>query len=32
MSYYFYKCDEKTTTREIKSKLYDDIKNSKRYN
>ena len=27
---FFYKCDEKTTTREIKSKLYDDIKNSKK--
>ena len=27
---FFYKCDEKTTTREIKSKLLDDIKNSKK--
>ena len=27
---FFYKCDEKTTTREIKSKLFDDIKNSKK--
>ena len=26
---FFYKCSEKTTTREIKSKLFDDIKNSK---
>ena len=26
---FFYKCDERTTTREIKSKLFDDIKNSK---
>ena len=27
---FFYKCDENTTTREIKSKLFDDIKNSKK--
>ena len=27
---FFYKCDEKTSTREIKSKLFDDIKNSKK--
>ena len=29
---FFYKCDEKTTTREIKSKLFDDIKNTKKIN
>ena len=27
---FFYKCDEKTTTREIRSKLFDDIKNTKK--
>ena len=27
---FFYKCDEETTTREIKSKLFDEIKNSKK--
>ena len=27
---FFYKCDENTTTREIKSKLFDDIKNTKK--
>ena len=27
---FFYKCDDKTTVREIKSKLFDDIKNSKK--